>query len=115
MTITEYINQYTGEHKAWLEEFVAYMDKKAMAGKISYNIIMYKLPGDKNHNFVAFSVAKEHFSLHTLDFEYIVELKAKLKKPGRGKGCVNVPFKNSFEKPTLYKAVDDIINRNLFV
>lgn len=47
-----------------------------------------------------------------MDFEYIAEIKEKLSKPGKGKGCVNIPFNNPNERDILFKAIDDIVERN---
>lgn len=48
-----------------------------------------------------------------MDFEYITQMKEKLSKPGRGKGCVNVPFDKPCEREILFKAIDDIIERKI--
>ncbi len=71
----------------------------------------YKLTEGKHKNYIAFSAKSKHFSMHSLDFEYIAALKEKLSKPGNGKGCVNVSYDNSLDKEILVKAIEEIIER----
>ena len=113
-SIDEYISQFNNKQAEWLNYFVNYMQLKhsSIDAVISYSIICYYLGSGKNKNFVAFSAAKEHFSLHTLDFEYIELLKKQLKKPGKGKACVNIPYNNDFEKPLIMEAIDTLIERH---
>lgn len=72
----------------------------------------YKLGTGKMRNYIAFSVSKNHFSMHSMDFEYILYLKDKLKNPGKGKGCVNVLYSNIDERNVLINAIEEIIKRN---
>ena len=80
---------------------------------ISFKMPTYKLGSGKLRNYIAFSPAKNHFSMHSMDFEYIALLKEKLEKPGKGKGCVNVPYGNEEERSILMKGIEKIISRNV--
>lgn len=109
-TIDEYINRYEGEKKEWLSTFVAFMRENFPEAKevISYQIPTYKF----NKQYIAFSVAKEHFSFHTIDFEMIEELKGLLPKAKFGKGCANVKYGDKEAIPILFEMSRRIVDRN---
>lgn len=111
--VDKYLLGFEGVQREWLVTFVEYMRKKYpnIEEVISYKMPTYKLGTGKKRNYIAFSVGKSHFSLHTIDFEYIVLLKEELSKPGKGKGCVNVPFNKAEEQKILFKGIDKLIER----
>lgn len=108
--IDEYINKYEGEKKEWLATFVAFMRENFPEAKevISYQIPTYKF----NKQYIAFSVAKEHFSFHTIDFEMIEELKGLLPNAKFGKGCANVKYGDKAAIPILFEMSRRIVDRN---
>lgn len=110
-----YLTEFEGDSKEWLTTFVNYMRNKypQLEEVISFKMPTYKLGSGKERNYIAFSVGKNHFSLHTMDFDYINILKEKLSRPGKGKGCVNVPFKNVDEREIIFHAIDEIISRKV--
>lgn len=110
-----YLSQLEGSAKQWNEIFINYMRQNYpdLEEVISFQMPTYKLGSGKERNYISFGVAKNHFSLHSMDFEYIAQIKEKLSKPGKGKGCVNVPFDKTCEREILFKAIDDIIERKI--
>lgn len=113
--VDEYLQTLTGEGKEWIEFFVSYMRENhgEIEEVISFKMPTYKLGSGKMRNYIAFSLGKNHFSLHTMDFEYIVHLKEKLRKPGKGKGCVNVPYGNFDERKVIIDGIEEIIKRKV--
>lgn len=109
-TIEDYIGQYEGEQKEWLLTFVTFMNKNypRIEGKISYQMPMYKL----KDCYIAFSVAKDHFSFHTLDFEMIEELHKLLTKAKFGKGCAKVKYADKEVIPILFNYCHKIIKKH---
>ncbi|MHC1748545.1 MAG: hypothetical protein AB9856_09215 [Cellulosilyticaceae bacterium] len=47
-----------------------------------------------------------------MGFDYIIELRSRLKNPGKGKGCVNVKFTDNDEMTILFEAIKEIVARN---
>lgn len=114
--VDEYINHIDDEEqREWLLFFIEYMRKhhQNLEEVISFQMPTYKLVSGKLRNYIAFSLAKKHMSLHSMDFAYIASLKEKLQTPGKGKGCVNVPYTNIEERAILLDAIEDIIERNV--
>lgn len=112
--VNNYIKSLDGDGKEWTTIFVNYMREKypELEEVISFKIPTYKLKESSRRNYIAFGVAKNHFSLHTTDFEYITILKTKLKNGGKGKGCVNVKFTDIDEQKIIFNAIDEIYNRS---
>lgn len=111
--VDEYLAQLAGNEREWSAVFIKYMREKypELEEVISFKIPTYKLGSGKARNYIAFGFGKSHFSLHSMDFEYIAEIKCELSKPGKGKGCVNVPFSKIEEREVLFKAIDCIVER----
>lgn len=112
--VNSYMEKLIGNEREWMEFFVDYMRKEhpELEEVISYQIPTYKLGTGKLRNYIAFSPAKNHFSVHSMDFEYIALLKEKLAKPGKGKGCVNIPYTNIEERDIIIIAIEEIIKRH---
>lgn len=115
LEVNEYIAQLEGEQKNWISFFVEYMRKhhSELEEVISFKMPTYKLGSGKLRNYVSFSPAKNHLSMHSMDFEYISILKDKLIKAGKGKGCVNVNYSNINERDVLIQGIEEIIKRNI--
>lgn len=112
--VNNILENLDGNAKEWMDYFVSYMRKHHpdIEEIVSFSIPTYMLSRKPKKNYIAFSFAKNHFSLHTLDFDYIIELKQLLSKSGKGKGCVNVPFEKIEERKILEDAIEKIIERN---
>jgi uncharacterized protein YdhG (YjbR/CyaY superfamily) len=61
--------------------------------------------------YIAFSVAKDHFTYHTLDFEMIEELKTLLPRAKFGRGSAKIRFSDSDAIPVLFEASRRIVER----
>lgn len=109
-TVDEYINNFDGEKKEWLSTFVTFMRENypEIAEVISYQMPMFKFNG----TYIAFSVAKDHFTYHSLDFEMIEELKNLLPKAKFGKGSAKVNYSDREYIPILFDMSRRIVERS---
>jgi uncharacterized protein YdhG (YjbR/CyaY superfamily) len=109
--VDEYVNSFEGEKKEWLATFITFMRENfpEIPEIISYQMPMFKF----NRMYVAFSVAKDHFTFHTLDFEMIDELKNLLSKAKFGKGSAKVSYADKESIPILFDMIRKIIARNM--
>ena len=110
-SVDEYIDRFTDEKKEWLTLFINHMRENFpnVHETISYQIPTYKF----NKCYIAFSVAKNHFSFHTLDFEMIEELKKELPKAKFGRGCIKVKYTEKNAIPILLEYCRRIIENNI--
>lgn len=108
--VDEYINRYEGTQKEWLLTFVTFMREHfpGTQEKISYQMPMFKF----GKQYIAFSIAQDHFSFHTVDFDMVEELKGLLPKAKFGKGCAKVKFSDKAAIPILFDMVKKIVERS---
>ncbi|MGL4737628.1 MAG: DUF1801 domain-containing protein [Cellulosilyticaceae bacterium] len=113
--VDTYVEGLEREAKVWTTYFVTYMraNHPELEEVISFKMPTYKLGSGKERNYIAFGYGKSHFSLHSMDFEYMAMIKEKLSKPGKGKGCVNIPFVQGEEKKIVLQAIEEIIERKI--
>lgn len=109
-TVDEFMDQYEGIQRQWIETFVAYMRKhySEIEEVISYGIPTYKF--DKMY--IAFSLAKTHFTFHTLDFEMIEMMKDWLPRAKFGKGSAKVKYDDKEAETVLFDCIGRIVERN---
>lgn len=109
-TLNEYIDSVNESGKEWLTEFYDYM-------KLNYDNIkpvmfrqrpMFKI----GKSYIMFTAAKEHFSVHTMNFELIEKYKNKIPNSGNSKGCLNIKYSNASAKPLLKELCDKVIEIN---
>jgi uncharacterized protein YdhG (YjbR/CyaY superfamily) len=110
-----HMQSLTGDAKEWMEYFTTYMrnNHSDLKAEISFQMPTYKLGTGKMRNYIAFSTARNHFSMHSLDFDYITILKEKLRNPGKGKGCVNIPYRNIDERNIVIEGIKEILCRKV--
>lgn len=113
--VDAYIASLNEQEKEWMTFFADYMRKHHpdLEEVISFQMPTYKLGSGKMRNYIAFSPAKNHFSMHSMDFGYITDLKERLQRPGKGKGCVNIPYTNMEEREIILEAIEEIIKRKV--
>lgn len=106
----EYIDSIAGLGKEWLIEFFHYMEQHH--GDIKPVMFRQRPMYKVGKSYIMFTAAKDYFSMHTLNFELINELKRQLPGSGNGKGCVNIKYTNIAAKPILKTMCDKIIELN---
>lgn len=111
--VDSYMEALSPEEQDWMNYFIGYMREKHpdLEEVISFGMPTYKLGSGKQRNYISFFPAKNHLSMHTMDFAYISLLKNRLSAPGKGKGCVKVTYKNPEERTVLLEAIEEIIER----
>jgi hypothetical protein len=109
----EYIESVGEDGKNWLNEFYKYMKEKHPTNKVSMfrQRPMYKFGEKYTDGYVMFTIAKEHFTLHILDFELVEKAKTRIKKASFGKGSIKVKFSENDAIPELKKIIDETIKR----
>lgn len=93
-SVNEYIDSLDENGKRSVNEFISFMNKEfpKVNPKISYSMPMW-WAGEKMYNgYVAISAAKNHYSIHFHDENYILRLKKILPECSFGKRCVNIKY-----------------------
>lgn len=110
-SIEEYLNSVNDIGKEWLLEFYQYMNTKHSELKpvMFRQRPMYKI----NKSYIMFTAAKQHFSLHTIDFDLINKYQHIIPNSGNAKGCLNIKYSNVDAKPLLKELCDLVVERNM--
>ena len=114
--LQDYLDSLQGRDKEMMFYFVDYMRNNHSDIKegFSFQMPTYILGTGKTKNYISFAVNKNHFSLHSLDFEYISLLKEQLTKAGNGKGCVKISYDDENERKILIDGIEEIIKRQIY-
>lgn len=78
---------------------------------ISFRMPTYILKKGKGRNYISFSAASSHWSMHSLDFEEMERVRGEVKNGGKGKGCVNVSYGDTQGLEIVMRAIERIIKR----
>jgi uncharacterized protein YdhG (YjbR/CyaY superfamily) len=108
-TVDEFIADCTDLQKERLLPLLDYMRRTYPDWKegLSYQMPMFRY----QKQYIAFSVASQHFSLHSLDFELIASAKELFPGAGFGKGCVKVSYAEPDPFGRLFGLCDRIVKR----
>lgn len=102
--IDEYVNQFDGIRKEWILEFTQFMDMKHPE---LFGVIWFRMPTYKIDCFyIAFSVTKLYFAVHTNDSECFAMLKAGLDKASFGKKSARIKYSDEGAKRVIYNTIE---------
>jgi uncharacterized protein YdhG (YjbR/CyaY superfamily) len=110
-SIEEFVEDCTEVQREHVLPLLDYMRRKYPEWKegLSYQMPMFRF----KKQYIAFSVATRHFSLHSLDFELIASAKELFPKAEFGKGCVKVSYTEPEPFERLFGICDSIVERYL--
>jgi uncharacterized protein YdhG (YjbR/CyaY superfamily) len=109
-TVSEFISDCSEVQLERLLPLLDYMRQKYPDWReaLSYQMPMFK----QQKQYIAFSVASEHFSVHSLDFEQIAAARKLFPKAGFGKGCVKISYDEPDPFDRICILIDSIVERN---
>lgn len=110
VTPQDYTQSLSSPGKNWLIEFMGYM--QANHGNTAPVMFRQRPMYKFGKSYILFTVAKTHFTVHTLNFELIEALKPKLPSAAFGKGSVKVKFSDTGAKPLLKQLCDEVARLN---
>lgn len=93
-SIAEYLAGLEPQAKAWADRLTAFMAQTfpQLTAKISFSMPMWLVGAKMKDGYVAFSVAKKHFTVHFSDEAFVLALQAQLPGCKSGKRCINIPY-----------------------
>ncbi len=113
-TVEQYLDSLPEPARAWVAEFV--LDTRTHYPSVPLVMFrqrpMFKFGGSYQQGYVMFTAAKTHFTVHSVEFDLIENLKARLPGASFGKGSVKVRFADEAAKPVLYEYVSDVMDRH---
>ncbi len=113
-TVEEYLASLPEPARAWVDEFVT--DTAAHYPSVPLVMFrqrpMFKFGATYQQGYVMFTAAKTHFTVHSVEFDLIEQLKARLPKAQFGKGSTKVRFTDEAAKPVLFDYVATVMERH---
>lgn len=103
-SIEGYVEQFEELRKAWIAEFTSYMKEKHSELEA---VIWFRMPTyRKGCYYIAFSVAKQYFAVHTNDPECFRMLQEGLDKAAFGKRSAKIKYSDEAAKRVIYNAIE---------
>ena len=100
-SVSEYVASLNEEQRRHISAFIDFMRAgyPQLIPKISFSMPMWLLGKKMNEGYVAISAAKNHFSIHFSDEEFLNHLAESLPACKKGKRCINIKYG---DKPSLH-------------
>jgi Domain of unknown function (DU1801). len=115
VSVDEYINSLDENKKECVCDFVAFMKAEfpEITPKICFAMPMWWVGVKMYDGYVALSAAKEHYSIHFLDEDYILNIKKVLPNCGFGKRCINIKYGDDKSISVVKQYVKDYLDSKL--
>ena len=93
-SVSEYVASLTEEQQRPINAFIEFMNTEyaQLTNKISFSMPMWLVGKKMNEGYVAVSAAKNHFSIHFSDEEFLNRLAESLPACKKGKRCINIKY-----------------------
>lgn len=102
--IEAYVNQFENEKREWIQEFTEYMQQKHPEMK---QVIWFRMPTyRKDELYIAFSVAKHHFTVHTNEVKSFQLMKEALPDCKCGKRSIQIKYNQLDAKRVIYNTIE---------
>lgn len=93
-SVEEYIESLNESGKKYVQEFVEFMNNEypQLNHKICFSIPMWLNGTKMTEGYVGISGAKNHFSIHFSDEDYVCKLGEQLLSCKTGRRCINIKY-----------------------
>ena len=93
-SVSEYVTSLNEEQQRHICAFIEFMNTEfpQLTNKISFSMPMWLVGKKMNEGYVAVSAAKNHFSIHFSDEEFVDHLAELLPSCKREKQCINLKY-----------------------
>ena len=93
-SVSEYVASLNEEQRRHVSAFIDFMSAEylQLIPKISFSMPMWLLGKKMYEGYVAVSVAKNHFSIHFSNEEFLNRLADSLPACKKGKRCINIKY-----------------------
>ena len=110
-SVSEYVASLNEEQQQHICAFIEFMNTEfpQLTNKISFSIPMWLLGKKMNEGYVAVSAAKNHFSIHFSDEEFLNHLSESLPNCKKGKRCINIKFGDEQSLRAVEESIRDFL------
>ena len=110
-SVSEYVASLNEEQQRHTCAFIEFMNAEylQLTNKISFSMPMWLVGKKMNEGYVAVSAAKNHFSIHFSDEEFLNHLAESLPNCKNGKRCINIKYGDESSLRTVEKSISDFL------
>lgn len=110
-SVSEYVASLSEEQQRPINAFIKFMNAKypQLTNKISFSMPMWLVRKKMNEGYVAVSAAKNHFSIHFSDEEFLNHLAESLPNCKKGKRCINIKYGDEQSLCAVEESISDFL------
>ena len=110
-SVSEYVASLNEEQQRHICAFIEFMNAEypQLTNKISFSMPIWLVGKKMNERYVAASAAKNHFSIHFSDEEFLNRLAERLPACKKGKRCINIPYGDEKSLHAVEESINDFL------
>ena len=110
-SISEYVVSLNKKQQRYICSFIEFMNTEypQLTNKISFSMPMWLLGKKMYEGYVAVSAAKNHFSIHFSDEEFLNRLAESLPACKKGKRCINIKYEDDQSLHAVEERISDFL------
>lgn len=110
-SVSEYVASLNEEQQRPISAFIEFMNAEyaQLTNKISFSMPMWLVGKKMNEGYVAVSAAKNHFSIHFSDEEFLNHLSEGLPNCKKGKRCINIKYGDEKSLYAVEESISDFL------
>ena len=110
-SVSEYVASLNEEQRRHVSAFIEFMSAEypQLTPKISFSMPMWLLGKKMYEGYVAVSAAKNHFSIHFSNEEFLYRLADSLPACKKGKRCINVLYGDEASLHAVEASIRDFL------
>ena len=111
VSASEYVASLNEEQQRPINAFIEFMNVEyaQLTNKISFSMPMWLVGKKMNEGDVAVSAAKNHFSIHFFDEEFLNRLAESLPACKKGKRCINIKYGDEASLHAVEESISDFL------
>ena len=111
VSVSEYVALLNEEQWQYVSLFIEFMNAEypQLTNKISFSMPMWLVRKKMNEGYVAVSAAKNHFSMHFSDEEFLNRLAESLPACKKGKRCINIKYGDEASLHAVEESISDFL------
>ena len=110
-SVSEYVASLNEDQQRHICAFIEFMNTEfpQLTNKISFSMSMWLVGKKMNEGYVAVSAAKNHFSIHFSDEEFLNRLAGSLPTCKKGKRCINIKYGDENSLYAVEECISDFL------
>ncbi len=110
-SVSEYAASLNEQQQQPVNAFIHFMNTNypQLTNKISFSMPMWLIGKKMSEGYVAVSAAKNHFSIHFSNEEFLNRLAESLPACKRGKRCINIKYGDEQSLHTVEESIGDFL------